>query len=412
MAGVPSANDYMSVLNASSSSDLVGMDRSAPSERFVPLACKTRGFTGRESPTGLTTILPDVLPGMPTIDLETEAGRREALRRMLTIRTFDDTAGELFADGEIPGFVHLYIGEEAVAVGACGTLDEEDYITSTHRGHGHCIATGLDPRHMMAELLGSSDGYCNGKGGSMHIADVDANMLGANGIVGAGPPIATGAALRIQLRDEDRVALAFFGDGAVAQGQVHESLNLASTWDLPAVFVIENNQYGEGTPVEKQHSVGNLSEQAEAYEIPGVTVDGMDVAAVHEAVDEARRRALDGEGPAVVEAETYRFRGHFEGDPQVYREESEIERWKDERDPIETFKTRLVDRGELTEEGYEELVAEVESAVDDAVAYARDAPMPDPDDAYDDMFAEPAPEIERFAERLRADGGSTRGDGR
>lgn len=349
---------------------------------------------------------------MSSIDIETEEGQQEALRRMLTIRTFDDRAGDLFADGEIPGFVHLYIGEEAVAVGACGALNDEDYITSTHRGHGHCIAKGLHPEGMMAELYGSSDGYCNGKGGSMHIADVDANMLGANGIVGAGPPIATGAALRIHLKGEDRVALAFFGDGAVAQGQVHEALNLASTWELPAVFVIENNQYGEGTPVEKQHNVENLSEQAEAYEIPGVTVDGMDVTAVYEAVEEARRRALDGDGPSVIEAETYRFRGHFEGDPQVYRKESEIERWMEERDPIETFKNRLIDRGELTEDEYEEMVEEVEATIDEAVETARDAPMPDPNDAYEDMFAEPAPEIQQFAHQLRADGGSIGGDDR
>ena len=349
---------------------------------------------------------------MPTINLETEEGRLEALRRMLTIRTFDAIAADLFADGEIPGFVHLYIGEEAVAVGACGALDDEDYITSTHRGHGHCIAKGLEPEHMMAELFGSSEGYCNGKGGSMHIADVDANMLGANGIVGAGPPIAAGAALRIHLNDEDRVALAFFGDGAVAQGQVHESLNLAATWELPAVFVIENNQYGEGTPVDQQHNVENLSEQAEAYEIPGVTVDGMDVTAVYEAVEEARRRARDGDGPTVIEAETYRFRGHFEGDPQVYREESEIERWKEERDPIDQFKHRLIDRGELSADGYEELQTEVEAAIDDAVAYARDAPMPEPADAYQDMYAEPVPEIEAFAAQLRADGGLPGGENR
>lgn len=349
---------------------------------------------------------------MSSIDIETEEGRQEALQRMVTIRTFDDTAGELFADGEIPGFVHLYIGEEAVAVGACGALNDEDYITSTHRGHGHCIAKGLNPEGMMAELFGSSEGYCNGKGGSMHIADVDANMLGANGIVGAGPPIATGAALRIQLKGENRVALAFFGDGAVAQGQVHEALNLASTWELPAIFVIENNQYGEGTPVEEQHNVENLSEQAEAYEIPGVTLDGMDVTAVYEAVDEARQRALEGEGPSLIEAETYRYRGHFEGDPQVYREESEIEWWKEERDPIETFKNRLIDRGELTEDEYEDLVTQVEATIDEAVESARDAPLPDPSDAYEDMFAEPAPEIQEFAEQIRADGGSLGGDGR
>ncbi|MFB6124229.1 MAG: thiamine pyrophosphate-dependent dehydrogenase E1 component subunit alpha [Haloferacaceae archaeon] len=341
---------------------------------------------------------------METMNMETAEGRTEALRRMCTIREFDDTASELFADGEIPGFVHLYVGEEAVAVGACSALDDDDYITSTHRGHGHCIAKGLDPKLMMAELFGKRDGYCKGKGGSMHIADVDAGMLGANGIVGAGPPLATGAALGIDQRDEDRIALAFFGDGAVAQGQVHEALNLAATWSLPAVFVIENNQFGEGTPVEDQHHLDNLSETAEAYDIPGITVDGMDVTAVEEAVAEARTRARNGDGPTLVEAVTYRYRGHFEGDPQPYRDEEDVDEWR-ERDPIETFFERLRDRGEITDEAFAEMRSEVESTIEAAVDYAHDAPEPDPDDAYEDMFADPAPEIRQFARRLRADGG-------
>jgi pyruvate dehydrogenase E1 component alpha subunit len=349
---------------------------------------------------------------MSTIDMETTDGRREALRRMLRIREFDGRAAELFADGEIPGFVHLYIGEEAVAVGAVGALNDDDYITSTHRGHGHCIAKGLGPDRMMAELFGSSEGYCNGKGGSMHIADVDANMLGANGIVGAGPPIATGAALQSTLRDEDRIALAFLGDGAVAQGQVHEAINLASTWDLPVVFVIENNQYGEGTPVADQHNVEHLSDQADAYNIPGVTVDGMDVTAVYDAVEEARQRALDGEGPSVIEAETYRFRGHFEGDPQAYREESEVEQWEEERDPIEAMIAKLQDQNEITEDEVASMRADIEATIDEAVENARDAPRPDPSEAYEDMFDEPAPEIGQFAEQTRADGGSTGGEDR
>lgn len=348
--------------------------------------------------------------GMPAIDLSTPAGREEALRRMVTIRHFDDTAGELFADGEIPGFVHLYIGEEAVAVGACAALEEADYITSTHRGHGHCIAKGLDPDRMMAELYGKREGYCKGKGGSMHIADVDAGMLGANGIVGAGPPLAAGAALTVDRGGEDRAVLSFFGDGAVAQGQVHEAINLAATWSLPAIFLIENNQYGEGTPVEKQHNLDNLSETAEAYDIPGFTVDGMDVMAVNEAVTEARDRATSGEGPTLIEAECYRYRGHFEGDPQPYRDEEEIERWK-ERDPIEAFKERLIDRDELTEAEFDALEADVEETIQAAVEFAQEADDPDPAAAYEDMFGDPAPEITRFAEQLRADGGTPGGDG-
>jgi TPP-dependent pyruvate/acetoin dehydrogenase alpha subunit len=341
---------------------------------------------------------------MSDYTLQTEDGRLEALRRMLLIREFDSTAADYFADGEIPGFVHLYVGEEAVGVGACAALEPADYIASTHRGHGHCIAKGLDPKLMMAELFGRADGYCNGKGGSMHIADVESGMLGANGIVGAGPPMATGAALTIDYQDRDQIALGFLGDGAVAQGQVHEAINMASTWDLPAVFLVENNQYGEATPVEKQHNVENLSDTAQAYDIPGVTVDGMDVTAVNEAVEEARKRARNGDGPTFIEAETYRYHGHYEGDEQPYRDEEEIDRWK-ERDAIDSFKQRLIDRGELTAEEFEELQAEVEELIEEAVEYAQDAEPPAPEEAYDDMFGEQVPEIEAFANRPRADGG-------
>ncbi|WP_323173458.1 thiamine pyrophosphate-dependent dehydrogenase E1 component subunit alpha [Natrialba sp. PRR66] len=348
---------------------------------------------------------------MANYTLDTEDGRLEALRRMLTIREFDTKAGEYFADGEIPGFVHLYIGEEAVGVGTCAALEPDDYITSTHRGHGHCIAKGLDTKLMMAELFGKRSGYCNGKGGSMHIADVDAGMLGANGIVGAGPPLATGAALSIDYQDRDQVALAFLGDGAVAQGQVHEAVNMASTWDLPAVFLVENNKYGEATPVEKQHNVKQLSDTAQAYDIPGVTVDGMDVTAVTEAVEEARKRARAGDGPTMIEAETYRYNGHYEGDEQNYRDEEEVAQWK-ERDAIESFKERLIDRGELTEAEFEELQAEVEDEIADAVEYAQNSDLPEPEEAYEDMFSEPVPEVEQFASRLRTDGGSSGGDSR
>ncbi|WP_181692308.1 thiamine pyrophosphate-dependent dehydrogenase E1 component subunit alpha [Natronomonas sp. LN261] len=346
---------------------------------------------------------------MTDYTLETEAGRRESLRRMLTIREFDTKAGQYFADGEIPGFVHLYIGEEAVAVGTCAALDPDDLISSTHRGHGHCIAKGLDTELMMAELFGKEDGYCNGKGGSMHIADVESGMLGANGIVGAGPPLATGAALSIDYQDRDQVALAFLGDGAVAQGQVHEAINLASTWDLPAIFLVENNRYGEATPVEKQHNLSQLSDTAQAYDIPGLTVDGMDVTAVAEAVKEARKRARAGDGPTLIEAETYRYRGHYEGDEQNYRTDEELEQWQ-ERDAIDSFKRRLIDRGELTEDDFEEMQAAIEEAIADAIEYAQESEFPAPEEAYDDMFSESVPEIEAFAERIRTDGGSNGGD--
>lgn len=346
---------------------------------------------------------------MTEYTLETEDGRREALRRMLTIRQFDTKAGQYFADGEIPGFVHLYIGEEAVATGTCAALEPDDLIASTHRGHGHCIAKGLDPDLMMAELFGKRDGYCNGKGGSMHIADVESGMLGANGIVGAGPPLATGAALSIDYQDRDQVALAFLGDGAVAQGQVHEAINMASTWDLPAIYLIENNHYGEATPVEDQHNVSQLSDTAQAYDIPGVTVDGMDVTAVDEAVGEARKRARAGDGPTIIEAETYRYHGHYEGDEQNYRTDEELEQWK-QRDAIDAFRDRLLDRGELTDDEFEEMQAAVEETIDDAIEYAQNSEYPAPEEAYDDMFAESVPEIEQFATRPRADGGSNGGE--
>ncbi|SDD36447.1 thiamine pyrophosphate-dependent dehydrogenase E1 component subunit alpha [Natrinema hispanicum] len=348
---------------------------------------------------------------MTELDLDSADGRQEALRRMVTIRAFDQEAGNRFADGEIPGFVHLYIGEEAVGVGTCAALESDDYIASTHRGHGHCIAKGLDPKYMMAELYGKAEGYCNGKGGSMHIADVDAGMLGANGIVGAGPPMATGAALSIDYQDRDEVAVGFLGDGAVAQGQVHEAINLASTWDLPAIFVVENNHYGEGTPVEKQHNLDNLSDTAQAYDIPGVTVDGMDITAVAEAVAEARDRARAGDGPTMVEAQTYRYRGHYEGDEEPYRDDDEIERWK-EQDPIESFKDRLIERGELTQEEFDDLESEIESTIDDAIEYAQAADYPEPSAAYEDMFVDQPPELQHFANVARTDGGANGGDHR
>jgi pyruvate dehydrogenase E1 component alpha subunit len=229
-------------------------------------------------------------------------------------------------------------------------------------------------------------------------------MLGANGIVGAGPPLATGAALTSHLKGDDTVALAFFGDGAVAQGQIHEAINLAATWDLPAIFLVENNQYGEATPVEKQHNVQHLSETAEAYNIPGFTIDGMDVTAVFEAVREARKRARDGEGPTFIEADTYRYRGHFEGDQQPYRSKEDVAVWQD-RDAIETFKRKLVDAGTITEDEFDEMEAEIHERIEQAAADAKEAPYPDPSEAYEDMFSATVPEIDEFARQMRADGG-------
>lgn len=341
---------------------------------------------------------------MAAIDMGSPDGRREALKRMVTIREFEESVADLFEDGEIPGFVHLYSGQEAVAVGACAALESDDYITSTHRGHGHCIAKGLEPSRMMAELFGAVDGYCSGKGGSMHIADTETGMLGANGIVGAGAPIATGAAFTIQYHDGDSVALSFFGDASIASGQVHEAINLAATWELPAVFLIENNQYGEFQPFDEQHNIKDLSRTAGAYGIEGVSIDGMDLTEVYQCVVDARKRARDGE-PTLIEAETYRYRGHYEGDPEVYRDKEEKATWR-ERDPIERFKQQLVESGELTEEEFDQLASEARDIVDDAVQYGRNSSLPDVDAAYQDMYSEPVPDIGYFRRQMGTGGRS------
>ena len=306
---------------------------------------------------------------------------------MLKIRRHEERAAELFAQGKIPGFVHLYIGEEAVAVGVMANLREDDFITSTHRGHGHIIAKGGDLRYMMAELYGRATGYCKGKGGSMHIANYDLGILGANGIVGGGIPHAVGAALAAKITGTDRVAVAFFGDGAANQGTFHEGLNLASIWRLPVVFVCENNQYAISFSVRRHVNVKDISERAKAYGIPGVTVDGMDVIAVYEAAKEAVERARRGEGPTLIEAKTYRFRGHFEGDPQVYRTKEEIEEWM-KRDPLKTFEAKLMERGILTEQEREEIRRRVDQLVEEAVKFAEESPWPDPErDLLTDVFA-------------------------
>lgn len=338
---------------------------------------------------------------MVDIDLETAEGRRAALRKILRIRRFEERTGELFADGEIPGFVHLYIGQEAVAVGATAALNEDDYITSTHRGHGHCVAMGLSLEGMYAELFGKADGFNNGKGGSMHIADVDAGMLGANGLVGSGAPIATGAGLTKAVKDEPGVAVAFYGDGGVSQGQVHEAITLGALWDLPIVYLIEANQYAEDMPSKEVFNNTTYADFGEGYDIPGVTVDGMDVEAVYEAVSEAKARAEAREGPTIVAAETFRFSEHAEGtgDP---RPESEVEEWK-ARDPLKTFKQRLTEAGELTEAEFTEMDEEIQQEVDDAVSYARSAPEPATEEAYKDVFVETVPDIEYHRQRLKGD---------
>ncbi len=315
---------------------------------------------------------------------------KEIMVKMYTtmnkIRMFESMLQEYFAAGKIPGFVHLYLGEEAVAVGACACLTDRDSITSTHRGHGHLIAKGGDLKLMMAEIFGKSTGYCKGKGGSMHIADVDLGILGANGIVGGGGPLATGAALAAKYRKTQDVTVCFFGDGASNQGTTQESLNLASAWKLPVVFVNENNGYGISCPQCKSMAVTDIADRAAAYDMPGVVVDGNDVLAVHEAVGEAVKRARRGEGPTLIECKTYRWRGHFEGDACTYRCVEELNEWM-AKDPIPRFEEKLVESGLVTAAELEGIKAAVKKELDAALEFAQSSPLPELSALLEDVYA-------------------------
>lgn len=309
----------------------------------------------------------------------------ELYRAMRNIRTFEDRIAELFAAGKLPGFVHLYAGEEAIAVGVCAHLTERDYITSTHRGHGHCIAKGVDINAMMAEVYGKATGSCKGKGGSMHIADMDKGMLGANGIVGAGGPLACGSGLMAKTLGTDQVTVCFFGDGAAAQGTMHESMNLASIWNLPVVFVCENNGWAECTPLEYHCAAKAVSDRAIAYDMPGVTVDGTDLFAVYEVAEEAIARARRGEGPSLMDCQGFRYYGHFEGDAAIYFTAEEIERNR-ARDPIEKLKKLGIEKALLTEDEFAKLDAEIASLIEAAVTFAEESPWPAAEEALTDVY--------------------------
>ncbi len=306
--------------------------------------------------------------------------------RMCLIRAFEDFLHEEFARGTIPGFVHLYAGEEAVAVGVMAGLRPDDFITSTHRGHGHCIAKGVAVSAMLAEIYGKATGVCKGKGGSMHIADVDRGMLGANGIVGAGLPLACGAALSAKVRGTDQVAACFFSDGAANQGTFHESLNLAAVWRLPAVFVAENNGYAETTSADYSIRVPDIAARAAGYGIPGEVVDGMDVFAVADAAARAIARARRGEGPTLLECKTYRYYGHFEGDTIKYRTRAEEQSYR-ERDPIAGFRRRVLAEGLLAESRLAAVDERVRATLEQAKAFARESPLPEPEECLDDVYA-------------------------
>jgi len=309
---------------------------------------------------------------------------------MLLIRRFEEKAMELKARQIIPGLLHLYIGEEAVATGVCAALRQDDYISSTHRGHGHCIAKGGDISLMMAELLGREKGYCHGKGGSMHIADIDLGILGANGIVSAGMPIAGGAALSIKMRGTDQVVACFFGDGGSNQGAFHESLNLAAVWKLPVIYVCENNQYAISVAQSRSGSIRDIYLRKDAYGIQGGMVDGNDVMAVHEAAKEAVSRARRGEGPTLLECKTYRWRGHYEGEADrtyAYRSKQEIEEWM-EKCPIKRFQKVLLGKGILNQDGLNQVDQEIQKDLEEAVQFAQNCTWPEPQDALRDLYSE------------------------
>ncbi|MHB9038875.1 MAG: thiamine pyrophosphate-dependent dehydrogenase E1 component subunit alpha [Armatimonadota bacterium] len=314
------------------------------------------------------------------------AGLLRLYTQLVRLRAFEERVKEIYAATLMPGLAHLYIGEEAAAVGVCETLRDDDYITSTHRGHGHLLAKGGDTRLMMAEIMGRESGYCKGKGGSMHIADLSLGIIGANGIVGAGIPIAAGAGLQVQLSGSDSVVACFFGDSASNQGMFHEGINLASLWHLPVVFICENNLYGISVRQDRHQNITNISDRAAAYGIPGETVDGTDVFAVHEAAERAVARARSGAGPSLIECKCYRWLGHHAGDPAHYRPPGELEAWK-ERCPVKQCRERLMADGVLSEKEDSRIVKEVYAEMMDAQEWAMRQPFPKPESALEDVYA-------------------------
>lgn len=304
---------------------------------------------------------------------------------MKKIRLFEEKVSELFAEGKLPGFVHLYAGEEAIGVGVCAHLTDRDYITSTHRGHGHCIAKGVEINSMMAEVYGKATGACKGKGGAMHIADVDKGMLGANGIVGAGGPLACGSGLMAKTLGTDQVTVCFFGDGAAEQGTMHEAMNLACCWNLPVVFVCENNGYAESTPWGYHCAAKSIADRAAAYDMPGITVDGTDFFAVYEAAEEAIGRARRGDGPSLMECRGFRYYGHFEGDAMLYVTEEEKKRNR-ARDPIENAKKRAIERGLVSAAQLAEVDAQAAAIIEEAVKFAEESSWPKPEELLTDVY--------------------------
>jgi acetoin:2,6-dichlorophenolindophenol oxidoreductase subunit alpha len=308
---------------------------------------------------------------------------RDFLREMLLIRRFEEKVEERFRAGELPGFLHVAIGQEAVAVGVCKALEDGDVIASTHRAHGHTIAKGTHPNEVMAELYGKVEGCSHGYGGSMHLYDLERGNLGANAVVGGGLPAIVGAALAFKMRKEPRVAVAFFGDGATNIGTFHEAMNLAELWKVPAVFVCENNHYAESTPSRQQLPIEDLTKRAEAYGMTAMKVDGQDVAAVYKTMQKALKHARDGEGPVFLLAETFRLTGHYVGDPQVYRPKEEVRELRQTQDPI----TKLREKLELSDEEWNELDAEATRLAEESVEFAKQGTDPKPEDALKNVYA-------------------------
>jgi len=316
-----------------------------------------------------------------------DATVERALRRMMLIRKFEEVAEASYMRGLVHGTMHLSIGQEASAVGTTLALTADDYILSTHRGHGHCIAKGGDVARMLAEFFGKETGYCRGRGGSMHIADIEGGNLGANGIVAGGLPIAVGVGMSIRMQRLPRVCMVFFGDGATNEGAFHEALNMASIWSLPIVFVCENNQYGMSMDIAKAMAVANVADRAVAYAMPGVVVDGNDLPAVAAAARRAIDRARAGEGPTLLECKTYRIRGHSKSDRNLYRTKDEIDAWRS-RDPIARFAGELLDAGRLDAPAIARLEAEAQAAIDAALDFAKSSPAPDPATLTRDVYAQ------------------------
>ena len=310
----------------------------------------------------------------------------EMYKKMLEIRYFEEKVFELYGQNLVPGTIHLYAGEEAVAVGVCSSLRKDDYITSTHRGHGHCLAKGAELKRTMAEILGKKTGYCKGKGGSMHIADFKIGMLGATAVVGAGLPIAVGAGLSARLRKTDQVVACFFGEGASNQGTFHESMNLASAWCLPLIFVCENNLYAMGTRQSRIMNVENIADRAAAYGILGVAVDGNDVLAVFEASQKAVDQARSGAGPTLIECKTYRHKGHSRVDPAKYRPKEEVDQWL-AKDPLKRFKTTLLQNEGFSQVEIQKIEEDVAAEIEEAVRFAVESPFPAPEEALEDVYA-------------------------